>query len=110
EGGVTMSKGNESFPPAVPIHALLDESGVRPNLCADPRRALHDAEVIFGVDVASGNEVIVYGRQVLERIALGRGARAVGVLRVSLDQATGEVEQLIALVGVVKGRDAYRAG
>src|SRR5262249_18735718 len=103
EGGVTVSKGNESFPPAVPIRALFDEAGVRPNLSADPRRALHDAEMIFGVDVASGNEFIIYGREALARIALGRVARPVRVLRVSLDQATEELEQLIALVRVVKG-------
>jgi hypothetical protein len=100
--------GKSEGRPAVPIHALFDETGLRPNSVADPRPALHSAEVVVGVDVMSGNQFLVYGREALSKAARGGSKKGLRVLRVELDQETQELELLCALVHVVKGRHEYR--
>jgi hypothetical protein len=99
---------SEGRPAAVPIRALFDEAGLRPNPAPDRRPTLHGAEVILGVDVVSGNQFLVYGREALRRDARGGVGKALRVLRVGLDQETQELELLCALVQLVKGRHEYR--
>ena len=93
----------------IPIEALFDE-GTGPNLSADPRPALAEAEVIFGVDVMSQRRFLVYGRKTLERISRSKKRRLCKILFIGLDQETEELEKLLALVQVVKGYDDYREG
>jgi hypothetical protein len=93
----------------IPIAALFGES-TEPNLSKDPRRALAHAQVIFGVDVMSQREFLVYGRKVLEQIVKSGKAQTLSVIYVALDQETDELEKLLALVNVVKGHDDYQAG
>jgi hypothetical protein len=102
-----VSGESEGRPAAVPIHALYDENGLRPHSAADPRPALHDAEVILGVDVKSGAQFVVYGREALRGVAGGGVKKALRVLRVELDQDTQELELLCAMVTVVKGQHEY---
>lgn len=91
---------------AIPIEAFFDEH-YGPNLSADPREALAEAEVIYGVDVMSGHRFVVFGRDDLERIVASGEAEELSVSYVSLDQDTDELEKLVALVKVVKGREDY---
>ena len=65
---------------AIPINALFDASGTRPNEAAhfDVRKTLQAADVIVGRDVMTGDEFILYGRDTVERIARGGGARGRG--------------------------------
>ena len=99
---------NHEKSPAIPINALFDTSGIAPNLEDDPRQTLNDAEVIFGIDVMSRHEFILYGRKTLERIAKGKKARAVNVMRIELDQDSDDLERIVALVVVVKGFHDYQ--
>ena len=98
-------------PDVIPIHAFFAADGLKPNLeLADEiLEALHEAEVIFGVDVTSQHEFLVYGRHVLQQVLESGQERDAHVLRISLDMETDELEQLIDLVRVVKGHHDYRA-
>jgi hypothetical protein len=91
----------------IPIDALFDSSGVKLNPDCDPRPALQQAQLILGVDVTTGREFLVYGRKTLEKIIRTGKGRQVRTLKVSLDQETDELERLLALVTVVKGRHDY---
>ncbi len=92
----------------IPINALFDESGVRPNPSGvDYRPMLHQAEVIFGVDHMSGRQFLVYGRALLESIVESGVTRSLYTLRIGIDQETKELEQLLALMQVIKGKHDY---
>lgn len=94
----------------IPINALFQESeqskfGVNPEF--DARQLLKDADMILGVNVMNGHEFIAYGRDVLKEIVKSREARDVKVVHIGIDQETDELEQLLALVQVVKGHHDY---
>jgi hypothetical protein len=93
----------------VPIAAFFDSSGVRPNKSPDYRPRLAAAQIILGVDRTSGNEFLLYGRELLERIARGTEAVPAAVLRIEMDQETDDLERATALVELVKGRHDYRS-
>ena len=93
--------------PVIPFAAIFAEDDINPNPSADPRPALNAAQVVLGVDVMSGREFLVYGRQELERIGkTGKGTK-LAILRIGIDQETDELERLCALMLVVKGRFDY---
>jgi hypothetical protein len=106
-----MTSEPEGQPDVIPIHALFAADGINPNPehADEIRQALHDAEVIFGVDVMSQHEFLVYGRHVPQQVLDTGQERDVHVLRIGLDMETDELERLVALVRVVKGHDDYRA-
>src|SRR5262245_9463635 len=91
----------------IPIDALFDER-LGLNRSWDPLPALRGARVILGVDVMSGRPFVVYGRKTLGRIARTGRPERVQSLWIGLDQDTDELEKLLALVTVVKGRHEYR--
>src|SRR5262249_38520381 len=95
--------------PTVSIHALFAADGINPNPEFDPRPALAAVEVILGVDVMTGREFLVYGRDALERVVRSGRPMPMRVLKVGLDQETDELERLIALVLITKGRHDYRS-
>jgi hypothetical protein len=103
-----LSAENKSH--VIPLEAFLDDN-MGPNLSGgcDPRPVLHGADIIFGVDIMSGHEFIVFGRDVLEEIARSGQSRRLRVLYIGIDQETEELEKLLAMVQVVKGRDDYQA-
>jgi hypothetical protein len=94
----------------IPIHALLAEDGINPNEDLDrhPRDIVSSADVVLAQDVMSGRQALVYGRTLLETIAAGKLVDGVEVLAVELDMDSTELETLVALVQVVKGRDDYQ--
>jgi hypothetical protein len=92
---------------AVPIAALFASDGINPNPQSDPRGALHAAELIIGMDVMSGHQFLLYGREALERIASTGEAEGLRTLLIALDQPTDELERAIALMQTVKGRCDY---
>src|SRR5579864_2249585 len=97
---------------AIPINALFDVTGSRPNEHADfdVRKTLRAADVIVGRDVMTGHEFILYGRDAVERIAAsGDDSEDAGVIVISLDQDSDDLERIIALVKTIKGRHDYRA-
>src|SRR4051812_30406888 len=93
----------------ISIDALFDESGTGPNLSADPRPLLNAAEVVFGVDRMSGREFLVYGADVLRHVIKSGQSESLYALRIELDQETEDLERLIALVTVVKGKHDYKS-
>ena len=95
-------------PSVVPIHAILDESETGPNPSFDARQALHDAEVILGVDVMSEREFLVYGSETLRLIVANKRPADCRVLRIGIDQESDELERLLAIVQVVKGKHDYQ--
>jgi hypothetical protein len=92
----------------IPVNALFDDY-TGPNLSKDPRKAFADAQVIFGVDVMSQREFLVYGRKALEEIVKSGKTQMLSTIHVAIDQETDELEKLVALVHVVKGHDDYQA-
>ena len=87
---------DNSMSDVIPIEALFDESGTGPNLRADPRHALNDAEVVIGVDVMTQREHLIYGRELLQQIAGGKLSRSGKVIRIGIDDETEELEKLAA--------------
>jgi len=72
--------------------------------------ALHEAEVIFGRDTSTCNLFIVFGRDVLTAIINSGLSRSVKTLITEIDQdeASDDLEKLLALMHVVKGCDDYQ--
>lgn len=94
---------------AIPINALFDATGLGPNPETDTRQALRDAHIIMGLDVMSCRKFLVFGRGTQKKIASGR-LQVPRTEFISLDRDTDELDNLIALVQVVKGRHGYRPG
>jgi len=93
-------------PDIVPIEALFGE-GWDPNAEVDYRRLLADADLIFGVDVVSGKQFILFGRLSLEKLVRTGQSNILGVVNIGLDQETMEIEKLAALVQAIKGHHDY---
>jgi hypothetical protein len=98
-------------PDRVPIDALFDVSGTGCNRDADfhPADLINAADVILGVSREDGHEFLMYGRDVLERVARTGTEEPGNVLRVEMDQETDDLEKLAALIAMLKGRHDYRA-
>jgi hypothetical protein len=94
--------------PRIPIHALF---GTRfgPNPDLDARETMKQADMIFGIDVMTGDEFLFYGRDLLNEIAKSGVTRQVAVVAIELDLETEELEMLAALVQVIKGKHDYRS-
>jgi hypothetical protein len=75
----------------------------------DVRQAFAVAEIIVGVDTISGRRFIVYGRDAAKRSA-ANDVEPPPTLAVSLNRDFGshDLEQLLAMVRAVKGRDDYK--
>jgi len=73
------------------------------------RTAFETADVIFGVDVVSGREILVFGRGAQQTIAVTGMEDRLRVLRVSIDGAGDELELLIAACEAYRGHHDYEA-
>jgi hypothetical protein len=93
-------------PDVVPIEALFGE-GRDPNAEVEYRRLLAVADLIFGVDVMSGKQFILFGRLSLENLVRTGQSNTLGVVNVGLDQQTMEIEKLATLVQDIKGHHDY---
>lgn len=97
---------------SIPINALFDLSGTKPNEAAgfDVRQTLDEAEVILARDVMSGDEFILFGRDVIRQIASGDRPEGAPTLMVELDRGPGsdDLERILGLIESFKGRHDYR--
>jgi len=75
-----------------------------------PRELIASADAILGVDVDSGHEFVVYGREFLKGVAAGGEPEPARLLRIELDLDTDDLERLVALVTVLRGRHDYPGG
>jgi hypothetical protein len=91
----------------VPRYTPLAEffrAGDGPNNSARRLRAcLARADVIVGIDVNFGDEVLVFGRAFLQRlVASGGGGRVAFLVEVGID-GTGDLDKLLRLVRRLRG-------
>jgi hypothetical protein len=95
--------------PTIPINALFGDE-MEPNLSADYEQFILAADVIFGVDLMSQREFLVFGRTALRGILRSGQLKGLKVVRVALDRDTEELVKLIALIRELRGSDDYRLG
>jgi len=94
----------------IPIEALFGE-GRDPDAEVESRRLLAVADLIFGVDVMSGKQSLMFGRSSLKELVRTGQSNILSVVNVGLDQDAMEIEKLATLVERIKGyHDYYRAG
>ena len=89
----------------VPLDILLADSKRSP--AAHDRALLNNADVIYAVQTDRGHEVLVYGREKLQRIAASEIPEGARVLRVGLSDGARQLESLLALVHETKGSHDY---
>lgn len=94
--------------PPIPLHRFL-RSDLR-TVDAESLGGLEDADAIFGVDVMTGRNVLLFGSKVLREIARTQTPRRLRVVRISLDLATDELDVACQLVKRAKARCDYRRG
>jgi hypothetical protein len=94
--------------PTIPINALFAADDINPNPEWDPRPVVYSADLIFGVDVMSRKQFLVYGQHTLRRIMETGESERCRVLRIELDRETEELARLCAVIQVVKGRHDYQ--
>lgn len=90
----------------IPLKAFSDFYG--PEEGRKHRELLKQADIIRGIDVKTKNDFLVYGRETLERIVKSGVPERVRIVYVGLDQATEELEWLLAAVKVLKGHFDYQ--
>jgi len=73
------------------------------------RTAFDAADVIFGVDVATGREILVFDRGELPMIAVTGMSDRLRVLRISIDGVGDELELLVAACEAYRGHHDYEA-
>jgi hypothetical protein len=104
--GVGTPEVVSQHPDIVPFEALFGEG--RDALSeVGYRRLLADADLIFGVDVKSAKQFIMFGRLSLEKLLRTGQSSTLGVVNVGLDQETAEIENLASLVQDIKGHHDY---
>jgi hypothetical protein len=87
----------------IPIQSLNDNA-------AEARRAVAEADVVIGVDMASRRAFTVFGTPSLEEsIQFGKEG-ALRTVQIGFNKEIGEFEQLVALVRAIKGRHDSLAG
>ena len=70
------------------------------------------SDIVIGVDRSSGSETPFFGRALLAEIARGRAAEwepGTGLVRITYDPGTRELERLCAAIQVLKGKHEYKA-
>ena len=73
------------------------------------RTAFETADVIFGIDVATGQEILVFSRDALQMIAVKEANDGLRVLRISIDCTGDELELLLAACEAYRGHHVYQA-
>jgi hypothetical protein len=70
---------------------------------------LTEADLIFGRDLSTGSQFLVFGRELLRAIANAGMTQPVKGIVIEIDESKlfGALERLCALVQVVKGHDDY---
>lgn len=90
----------------VPVEAFFSEDGDCQS-AAEYRRLLEVADLIFAVDVTSGEQSVIFGRVPLENLARTGRSDILGVINVGLDQESTDIEKLATLVKDIKGHHEY---
>ena len=90
----------------VPFEMLFGDGNATDAEC-EYRQLLTIADLIFGVDLMSGKQSLVFGRLSLEELLRTGQSNILAVVNVGLDQETSEIEKLATLVQDIKGHHDY---
>jgi hypothetical protein len=91
----------------IPIEAFFGVNGTDRNCDWDVLGTLDMSQLIVGIDIMTGHEFLLYGRQVLDSIEKTGVKIPLRVLKIELDQDSQELEKATALVHLTKGRCDY---
>lgn len=95
--------------PGHPLTAFLESQAT--GVAAPTESAvatLHDADVILGRDIISGQEFVVFGRDTLQQVASGEdAAEGYNILSIEIDRESGQLPLLLDLVRSARGRHDY---
>jgi len=90
----------------IPIEALVGIGRDR-HAELEYRRLLATADIIFGIDVLTGKQFVVFGRASLEELLRTGQSHILGVVNVGLRQELRGLEKLASLVQDIKGHHDY---
>jgi hypothetical protein len=82
-GSRSHQREKESTTMGMPVHALETPDG---------RAELQAADIVFGVDVMTGNTFLLFGKDRLDRTVASKNPEPCRMLKVELDQPTMELE------------------
>jgi hypothetical protein len=105
-----MTKTNRPIP-ALPMSRLIAAQDTSGRITFDPTAmpTIRDADVILGRDKNTGKDFVVFGRDVLARLAEVKGAERQKVTVIEVDPKNPmELDVLVALVTSLKGSNDYR--
>jgi len=91
-------------------NALMQWDGLEYLKIPQWRMAFETADVILGIDVTTGHEILVFGRDALPRS--GATSDATGrlqILRVAIDCGSDELELLTAACEIYRGRHDFKS-
>ena len=74
---------------------------------ADARRLINHADVIYAVEPESKHDILLFGKEKLERIAQSDVPEGARVLRIALGTDQRKLTRLLALVREAKGSHDY---
>ena len=74
---------------------------------ADLLASLQDVELIVGKDTTTKQVFTIYGQKRLDQIMADPNAPSVDVLAIELEEQSDELERILALVQMSKGRYDY---
>jgi len=91
----------------VSIESVLTGAPAGTPAPADARRLLNHADVIYAVEAESQQDILVYGKEKLARIARSDVPEGARVLRIAMGSDRRKLQHLLALVRDAKGSHDY---
>ena len=85
----------------------LSLDSILPRMSESARAEIAEADVIVAVDTTSQAEFTVFGTPPLESTISLKHPLAMRTVRISFDRKSGGLDQVIATVKRVKGREAF---
>jgi hypothetical protein len=93
--------------PIIPFDSLLAETTDTKPRTASNRTLLNNADVIYAVEAERGRDILIFGREKLQRIAASDVPEGARVLRVGLTSDNCQLDTLLDLVRQAKGFHDY---
>ena len=97
----------ERRPFTVSIESVLAGAPAGTPAPSDARRLINHADVIYAVEQESKQDILLFGKEKLERIARSDVPEGARVLRIALGSDRRKLKRLLALVRETKGSHDY---
>lgn len=91
----------------VSIESVLSEAPAGTPAPSDARRLLNHADVIYAVELESKQDILLFGKEKLARIARSDVPEGARVLRIALGSDRRKLQRLLTLVREAKGSHDY---